>query len=83
MVLQHQKVSVSKKDNSFDIISGPAMLKAQVPIGGRGKTGGVLDLGEGAVPNRQIETLFATKVRGYQPKRVLIEEKADVMREFC
>jgi len=73
---------VSQEDMEFDKPSGPAMLKAQVPIGGRGKTGGILDADNGAELSLQIKTLFAAKVRGFQPKRLLIEEKADVTQEF-
>lgn len=75
-------VVVSEGETPSDEINGPAMLKAQIPIGGRGKTGGVLDAETGSGLLRQIETLFTTKVRGYRAKRLLIEEKAAVKQEF-
>jgi succinyl-CoA synthetase beta subunit len=34
------------KADSFDI-QGPAMLKAQVPVGGRGKSGGIVEVSTG------------------------------------
>lgn len=73
---------ISKGETPTDEISGPAMLKAQIPIGGRGKTGGVLDAEEGSGFLRQIDSLFKTKIRGYQPKKLLVEEKAEVAQEL-
>ena len=73
---------ISKGETPTDEISGPAMLKAQIPIGGRGKTGGVLDAEEGSGFLRQIDSLFKTKIRGYHPKKLLVEEKAEVAQEL-
>ncbi|RJR53221.1 MAG: hypothetical protein C4576_01880 [Desulfobacteraceae bacterium] len=75
-------IVVSQGEEPSVGIPGPVMLKAQIPIGGRGKSGGILEADQGALLSRQIERLFAERVRGYRPKRVLIEEKADVRREF-
>jgi len=75
-------IVVSEGEEPSLAIPGPVMLKAQIPIGGRGKTGGVLAAETGAGVSLQIERLFSTKVRGYRPKKVLVEEKVDVHREF-
>ncbi|PKN61213.1 MAG: hypothetical protein CVU57_30575 [Deltaproteobacteria bacterium HGW-Deltaproteobacteria-15] len=75
-------IVVSEGEEPSLAIPGPVMLKAQIPIGGRGKTGGVLAAEMGARVGLQIERLFSTKIRGYRPKKVLVEEKADVRREF-
>ena len=75
-------VVIPQGEAPSESMTSPAMLKAQIPIGGRGKSGGVIDAGAGSGLSRQLETLFATKVRGYRPKKILIEEKVDVVREF-
>ena len=75
-------VVISEGEAPPDDMTGPAMLKAQIPIGGRGKTGGVLEAETGSGLIRQAETLFTTKVRGFRAKKLLIEEKADVVREL-
>ncbi|MFZ7126467.1 MAG: ATP-grasp domain-containing protein [Desulfobacterales bacterium] len=62
--------------------NGPAVLKAQIPIGGRGKAGGVVTAEEGSGLVRQVEQMFATRIRGYRPRKLLIEEKSEIGREF-
>ncbi|RJQ80165.1 MAG: hypothetical protein C4519_10500 [Desulfobacteraceae bacterium] len=73
---------LSEGETPINNFSGPAMLKAQIPIGGRGKTGGVVTAQEGPGLHRQVAGLFATKIRGYRPKKLLLEEKMDIQREF-
>ncbi len=75
-------ILISPDEPIADEISGGTMIKAQIPIGGRGKSGGVLDGEEGSGLNQQIMDLFATKIRGYKPQRLLIEKKEDVKQEF-
>jgi succinyl-CoA synthetase beta subunit/citryl-CoA synthetase large subunit len=75
-------VVISEGEMPSNEIDSPAMLKAQIPIGGRGKAGGVLDAETGSGLTRQIEALFTTRVRGFQAKKLLIEERADVSAEF-
>jgi succinyl-CoA synthetase beta subunit/citryl-CoA synthetase large subunit len=63
-------------------IDGPVVLKSQVPIGGRGKAGGILEAATGAQAQAGLKQLFATLVRGYRNQKILVEEKAQVDREF-
>lgn len=63
-------------------VKPPVMLKAQVPIGGRGKFGGILEATTIQEAVIKIEQLRSTWVRGYKPSRILIEEKMDVDQEF-
>ena len=63
-------------------VSFPAVLKGQVPAGGRGKAGAirvVRDAAEGAVA---VKDLFSARVKGYPVQAVLAEERADVEKEF-
>jgi len=63
-------------------IHGPVMLKAQIPIGGRGKAGGVIEASSEAEARAEALHLLSTPLRGYKPKKILIEEKVEVAQEF-
>ena len=60
----------------------PVMLKAQVPIGGRGKAGGIIEVSNLASAGERIRDLFSQKVRGYPVQAVLAEAKANVVAEY-
>lgn len=60
----------------------PAMLKTQIPLGGRGKAGGVVEAVTHAEIPEQVDRLLTTKIRNYRGKSVLIEEKVDIEQEF-
>ncbi|MGD8227994.1 MAG: acetate--CoA ligase family protein [Desulfobacteraceae bacterium] len=60
----------------------PVVLKAQIPIGGRQKAGGIIEA-EGREEARSgIEQLLSTEVRDYRPRKILVEEKIAVEHEF-
>ena len=63
-------------------MEGPVILKAQIPIGGRGKAGGIIEAETGEEAKSGIEHLLSTGVRGYRPKKILVEEKIIVEHEF-
>jgi succinyl-CoA synthetase beta subunit len=63
-------------------IKGPVMLKAQIPLGGRGKSGGILEAVTLEEVKAKIDDLLSTKVRGYKPKKILMEEKVEIDQEF-
>lgn len=69
--------SVGKLD-----VKPPLILKAQVPIGGRGKSGGILEASTNQEAKIKIEQLLSTWVRGYKSRKILMEEKLDIDREF-
>ena len=56
-------------------MEGPVVLKAQIPIGGRGKTGGIIEAERREEARSGIEHLLSTEIRGYRPKKILVEEK--------
>lgn len=61
----------------------PAMIKAQVPIGGRQKAGGVVDAKDKKEVIAKLEQMLGSSVRGYRVNKVLVEEKlADITQEF-
>ncbi len=69
--------SVGKLD-----VKPPLILKAQVPIGGRGKSGGILEASTNQEAKIKIEQLLSTWVRGYKSHKILMEEKLGIDREF-
>jgi len=62
-------------------VNGPVMLKAQIPLGGRGKSGGIIEASSLEEARTKTEHLLSTKTRGYTPKRILVENKIRVAQE--
>ena len=63
-------------------MDGPVMLKAQIPLGGRGKSGGVIGASSSGEAKDKIEQLLSAPIRGYTAKKILVEEVIDIAREF-
>ena len=63
-------------------IEHPMMLKPQIPIGGRSKTGGILEALTSDEAKSSIRRLLCAPVKGYKPDAVLMEEKLKIDREF-
>lgn len=63
-------------------IDKPVVLKAQIPLGGRGKAGGILEASTGEEAQEKINRLLSTEVRGYRAKKILLEERVDIKQEF-
>ncbi len=63
-------------------IETPVMLKAQIPVGGRGKAGGILEASDAEDAQQKISLLLQSNLRGYIPKSVYMEEKKAVRQEF-
>jgi len=58
------------------------MLKVQIPLGGRGKAGGVEEVSSVEEAKTKIKHLLSNTVRGYRSKKILVEEKMTVTQEF-
>jgi succinyl-CoA synthetase beta subunit/citryl-CoA synthetase large subunit len=63
-------------------VDKPVMLKAQIPIGGRGKAGGILEASDTEDARQKISHLLQSNLLGYIPKSVYMEEKKAVKQEF-
>jgi succinyl-CoA synthetase beta subunit/citryl-CoA synthetase large subunit len=63
-------------------IDGPVVLKAQIPLGGRGKAGGIVEVASQEEGRAKARELLSTRIRDYRPKKLLVEEKADVVQEL-
>jgi succinyl-CoA synthetase beta subunit len=55
---------------------GPWMVKAQVPVGGRGKAGGVVRCSSPRDVAAAVGRLLGTRLRGHQVEACLIEQVA-------
>ena len=59
----------------------PAIAKAQVLVGGRGKAGGIVKVGDRAEAEREVERMMGMRIRGYEVAAVLLEKIISVDRE--
>ena len=60
----------------------PAVLKSQVPIGGRGKLGGIKIVEQENELKQTVESLFSLSIKGHTPSVLLAEEKLAIDREL-
>ncbi|MEE9115724.1 MAG: ADP-forming succinate--CoA ligase subunit beta [Thermoplasmata archaeon] len=60
----------------------PAAIKAQVPIGGRGKAGGVKFAQDFEQAKEFFDQIIGMDIRGYEVKRVLVEEMVESEKEL-
>lgn len=68
--------------NTKEHITTPVVLKSQVPVGGRGKLGGVKIVDDSIVVSpTAITELLTLKIKGYAPTVLLAEEKLHIRNE--
>jgi len=60
----------------------PAVLKAQVPVGGRGKAGGIRVVEQVEEAAATVRELFKSEIKGHSVQAILAEEKTEVIREI-
>ena len=63
-------------------IAKPVVLKSQVLVSGRGKSGGIAFAGNAKESKKAAAKLMGSKVKGVPVTSVLIEEKIDIAEEF-
>lgn len=63
-------------------IGRPVAVKAQIPIGGRGKAGGILFSENPEEAEEAAGKLLGSVVRGVEVRSVLVEEKLSIQREL-
>ena len=61
---------------------GPAIIKAQVPIGKRSKAGGVRPANTAEDAERVAREILGMRIGGYTVERLLVEEQVEIVREF-
>jgi succinyl-CoA synthetase beta subunit len=61
---------------------GPCVVKAQVPAGKRGKAGGIKLAAGPDEAKEAARQIFGMRIGDFTVQRVLVEEQADIAREF-
>jgi succinyl-CoA synthetase beta subunit len=77
IVLEKASLPVSQTRLNF-----PCVLKAQVPVGGRGKAGGVVRVNDRAEAERQLKRIFSLIIGGFPVTSVLAEEVVETGTEL-
>lgn len=67
--------------SATDVPAFPVVLKSQVPIGGRGKLGGIRIIESEDEFSKNVDELFSLSIKGYKPQVLLAEEKLDIASE--
>lgn len=60
----------------------PVVLKSQVPIGGRGKAGGIKVVKSDNKLHEAIDDLFKLDIKGFTPQTLLAEELLNIKHEY-
>lgn len=60
----------------------PVAIKAQVLVGGRGKAGGVKFADDPGEAFKVADEILGMEIKGEKVKHLLIEQKADILKEF-
>jgi succinyl-CoA synthetase beta subunit len=60
----------------------PAVLKSQVPTGGRGKAGGIIIVKTQDEYDSAVKKLLQLEIKGFLPKTILAEELLDIKSEL-
>jgi succinyl-CoA synthetase beta subunit len=63
-------------------IPSPAVLKAQVPVGGRGKAGGIRTAADEAEAAAILSGMLGSQIKGYPVRAILAEEVIPLEREL-
>ncbi|MBM4249492.1 MAG: ADP-forming succinate--CoA ligase subunit beta [Euryarchaeota archaeon] len=66
----------------LDGIAGPVVVKALVPVGGRGKAGGVKFAGTLEEARARVGEIIGLEIKGCRVRSVLVSEKVDIAREL-
>lgn len=79
IALPHSEILTTVGPLSLDF---PVMLKIQIPLGGRGKAGGVLRADDQTQADTIVAKLLKTPIRGYTAKSILAQGLADIEQEY-
>lgn len=69
-------------DAVADSLTYPVVLKSQVPVGGRGKLGGVRLVHDATEFAQVFDEIISLDIKGYRPEAILAEEAIAIDREL-
>ena len=72
---------ISSADDSANVTL-PAVLKSQVPVGGRGKAGGIKVVTTQDELTKAAKQIFQLEIKGHLPPSLLAEELLKIEKEF-
>ncbi len=75
-------VKLSGYGRNLQPLAFPVVVKSQVPVGGRGKVGGIKLANDPDEYRRVIDGIGALVIKGYRPKTLLVEQALDIAKEF-
>ncbi|MHA1266895.1 MAG: ATP-grasp domain-containing protein [Candidatus Helarchaeota archaeon] len=84
-LLQQANLPIPKRYSREDLEKKsiyPIIIKSQVPIGGRGKAGGIRIAKNPDEATKIINILMKLPIMGYLPKQLLFEEKLTIIKEY-
>jgi len=76
------KGNLVTNEKDFSKLKFPLVLKAQVPIGGRGKAGGIKKAKDIKDAKEKLKQIMGMDIRGYKVGKVLAEETANIKKEL-
>jgi len=74
--------TASEAEDAAKRMGGPVVIKAQIPMGGRGKAGGILFADKPKEAAVKAATLLGKEIKGYNVDSVLIEEQIPESQEI-
>jgi len=60
----------------------PVVFKAQIPVGGRGKAGGIREASRPDEAHAVVEELLGAEIRGHTVQAILAEAKTEILDEY-
>jgi len=69
-------------EKDFSKLKFPVVVKAQVPIGGRGKAGGIKKAKDLKEAKEKLNQIMGMDIKGYKVGKVLAEETANIKNEY-
>ncbi|MEO0139787.1 MAG: ADP-forming succinate--CoA ligase subunit beta [candidate division WOR-3 bacterium] len=73
---------LSEVEGALEQLEFPVVIKAQVPVGGRGKAGGVKLANTKEEAIEKAKAIFSLEIKGIPVKKVLVANAEDIKREY-
>lgn len=78
-VLAH---TLEEVEQALNNLSFPVVIKAQVPVGGRGKAGGIQLASSREEALEKARTILGMDIKGIPVRKVLVTEAVDIQKEY-
>ena len=74
--------TVDEAVRQAEIVGYPAVIKAQVQVGGRGKAGGIKIANDASEARAFASSILGMDIKGHLVKRVWVERSSDIEKEY-